>query len=336
MDNNRDYGESPVSKVQMLCLKLKETQQIVREKDAKLQNIDQVNKELDVEIQTLRKNARDQQNELVKLTSNVSILQRKLDEMTKANLELATKLKVAETQKRETKAVLDKLKEEIDIGVNTFISGDRFNDEAAPIQQDDELTRDTRLPQKQPNEKDDIQNFARAIKVENITENDGLQHSSMSVENDDGATTPVLEKIYNNFQNKLPPSTSIQPLIRSRVSMSARSTTHERDLKKSGFCCSCGSTFSNDRNLKRHIKYFIEKRRFWCKKCEKGFRNRSLLTNHHLKRHNSVILGGADFHCKICRKPFIDRSTFIQHFRKEHIAGIAAHKLRVVDGPTDR
>ena len=80
-------------------------------------------------------------------------------------------------------------------------------------------------------------------------------------------------------------------------------------------CESCGKTFTDARNLKRHIHIIHEGRKnHKCKSCGKSFSQ-----SHHLKHHIQVIHDGhKDFKCESCDKSFSTKQQLEIHIKVVH------------------
>lgn len=76
-------------------------------------------------------------------------------------------------------------------------------------------------------------------------------------------------------------------------------------------CPICFKSFSNNRNLKRHMKTHVGERRFLCSVCQKGFTRKD-----YLECHMRIHTGERPFKCSACDFECNQKSSLRRHFEK--------------------
>lgn len=87
----------------------------------------------------------------------------------------------------------------------------------------------------------------------------------------------------------------------------------EEQERKSNKCSKCGRVFSNQGNLRRHMKLHMTHQRFYCSSCPKVFSTKS-----ELEKHNSSHDGDKPYSCKLCEQCFSTRLALCEHYRGDH------------------
>ena len=76
-------------------------------------------------------------------------------------------------------------------------------------------------------------------------------------------------------------------------------------------CQVCNKIFSNEMNIKRHVKCVHEG--FKCEICGQNYSEKR-----RLRRHKEIHEDPRSLHCKLCKKPFGNESKFKTHFQNVH------------------
>ncbi|XP_023186021.1 uncharacterized protein LOC102232605 [Xiphophorus maculatus] len=87
----------------------------------------------------------------------------------------------------------------------------------------------------------------------------------------------------------------------------------EEQERRSNKCSKCGRRFSNQGNLRRHMKLHMAHQRYFCSLCTKIFSTRSELEN-----HNASHQSNKPFSCKLCEQRFLTRLALCEHYSGEH------------------
>uniref|UniRef100_A0A3B5LK31 C2H2-type domain-containing protein n=1 Tax=Xiphophorus couchianus TaxID=32473 RepID=A0A3B5LK31_9TELE len=83
----------------------------------------------------------------------------------------------------------------------------------------------------------------------------------------------------------------------------------EEQERRSNKCSKCGRRFSNQGNLRRHMKLHMAHQRYFCSLCTKIFSTRSELEN-----HNASHQSNKPFSCKLCEQRFLTRLALCEHY----------------------
>merc|ERR1712008_505529 len=84
-------------------------------------------------------------------------------------------------------------------------------------------------------------------------------------------------------------------------------------------CSICDASFTENGNMKKHIKSVHEGQKFKCSICDSSFTQSG-----DLKRHIATV-HEKSFHCSICDASFARRETLKKHISELHMS----HKLNV-------
>ncbi|KAM4736178.1 zinc finger protein 1035 isoform 1-T2 [Anableps anableps] len=87
----------------------------------------------------------------------------------------------------------------------------------------------------------------------------------------------------------------------------------EEQEKKTNKCSKCGRRFSNQGNLRRHLKLHMAHQRYFCSLCTKVF-----TTISELEKHKASHDGNKPFSCKLCEQRFLTRLALCEHYSGEH------------------
>ncbi|MED6287222.1 hypothetical protein CHARACLAT_014143 [Characodon lateralis] len=87
----------------------------------------------------------------------------------------------------------------------------------------------------------------------------------------------------------------------------------EEQEKKCNKCSKCGRMFSNQGNLRRHMKLHMVHQRYFCSFCPKVCSTLS-----ELEKHKAGHESNKPFACKLCRQSFWTRLALCEHYGGEH------------------
>lgn len=98
----------------------------------------------------------------------------------------------------------------------------------------------------------------------------------------------------------------------NRTDLYAHMKNHSKDSQEL-LCDTCGKCFTNNHNLKNHMRTHLDIRPHACALCPKRFRTRLLL-----KQHLHVHTGIKEFQCSVCAQQFAKQDSLRIHMRKRH------------------
>ena len=74
-------------------------------------------------------------------------------------------------------------------------------------------------------------------------------------------------------------------------------------------CNLCNKLFSNQSNLRKHIRSVHEKMKFTCEICGKEVSRKDKLQRHKLSVHSK----SSEFKCTVCERKFIQKDNLLAH-----------------------